>query len=127
MIDHFIQPVFDKWLLQTMSFKSDFMLPPDKYNKFADNAIFVPRSWGWIDPVKEVKANIDGLNAGVVTMQDVQANYGRDVEELFEQHSREEEIAKLYDVKTAYQPFGAVKMPIDAEIQDDGDEDEQGE
>ena len=111
----------------TMSFKDNFMLPPDKYDKFADNAIFVPRSWGWIDPVKEVKANIDGLNAGVVTMQDVQANYGRDVEELFEQHSREEEIAKLYDVKTAYQPFGAIKMPIDAEIQDDGDEDEQGE
>ena len=34
---------------------------------------------------------------------------------------------KQYDVKTAYQPFGAVKMPIDAEIQDDGEEDEQGE
>jgi hypothetical protein len=63
----------------------------------------------------------------VVTMQDIQANYGRDVEELFEQHQREEELAKQYDVKTAYQPFGAQKMPIDAEIQSDGDEDEQGQ
>ena len=125
MIEHFIEPVFNKWLLQTMSFKDGFMLPPDKYNKFADNVMFIPRSWGWIDPVKEVKANVDGLNAGVVTMQDIQANYGRDVEELFEQHQREEELAKQYDVKTAYQPFGAQKMPIDAEIQSDGDEDEQ--
>jgi lambda family phage portal protein len=127
MIDHFIEPVFNRWLLQTMSFKDNFMLPPDKYDKFADNIQFIPRSWGWIDPVKEVKANVDGLNAGVVTMQDIQANYGRDVEELFEQHQREEELAKQYDVKTAYQPFGAQKMPIDAEIQSDGDEDEQGQ
>jgi lambda family phage portal protein len=127
MIDHFIEPVFQKWLLQTMSFKNGFLLPPDKYDKFADNVEFNPRSWGWIDPVKEVKANVDGLNAGVVTMQDIQANYGRDVEELFEQHQREEELAKQYDIKTAYQPFGAQKMPIDAEIQSDGDEDEQGQ
>lgn len=121
MIEHFIQPVFDKWLLQTMSFKDDFLLPPDKYNKFANNIVYIPRSWGWIDPVKEVKANVDGLNAGVVTMQDVQANYGRDVEELFEQHQREEELAKQYDIQTAYQPFGAMKMPVDAVVQDDGE------
>ena len=127
MIDHFIQPIFNKWLLQTMSFKDGFLLPPDKYDKFADNIQYIPRSWGWIDPVKEVKANVDGLNAGVVTMQDVQANYGRDVEELFEQHQREEELAKQYDVKTAYQPFGAMKMPVDPEVQDDGEENEQGE
>jgi lambda family phage portal protein len=37
MIDHFIEPVFQKWLLQTMSFKNGFLLPPDKYDKFADN------------------------------------------------------------------------------------------
>ena len=127
MIEHFIEPIFNKWLLQTMSFKDNFLLPPDKYDKFADSATFIGRSWGWVDPVKEVKANVEGLQAGVVTMQDIQANYGRDVEELFEQHQREEELAKQYDVKTAYQPFGAMKMPVDAEIQEDGDEDEQGE
>ena len=127
MIDHFIMPVFEKWLLQTMSFKDGFLLPPDKYNKFADNVEYNSRSWGWIDPVKEVKANVDGLNAGVVTMQDIQANYGRDVEELFEQHQREEELAKQYDIKTAYQPFGAQKMPLDAEIQKAEEEDEQGQ
>lgn len=124
MIEHFIEPVFRHWLLQTMSFKENFLLPPDKYNKFADNMIYIPRSWGWIDPVKEVKANVDGLNAGVITMQDVQSNYGRDVEELFEQHQREEELAKQYDIAMAYQPYGAMKMPVDAEIQQGEDEDE---
>ena len=124
MIEHFLQPVFRKWLLESMSFKRNFPLPLDKYDKFAESAIFVPRSWGWIDPVKEVKANVDGLQAGVVTMQDIQANYGRDVEELFEQHQREEDLADKYGVKTAYQPFGAMKMPVDPEVQGNEDESE---
>ncbi|QDP51778.1 MAG: putative portal protein [Prokaryotic dsDNA virus sp.] len=123
MIEHFIEPVFNQWLLSQMSFNPTFPLPADKFDKFADNIMYVPRSWGWIDPVKEVKANVDGLNAGVITMQDVQTNYGRDVEELFEQHEREEKLAEQYGIKTAYQPFGAQKMPVDAEIQQ-ADEDE---
>ena len=127
MVEHFIEPVYRKWLLSQMTFNPIFTLPSDKFDKFADSTIFVPRSWGWIDPVKEVKANVDGLNAGVVTMQDVQANYGRDVEELFEQHQREEELAKQYDVKTAYQPFGAQKMPIDAEIQKENEQEDESE
>ena len=53
----------------------------------------------------------------------MQSNYGRDVEELFEQHQREEELAKQYDIATAYQPFGAMKMPVDAVIQEEEAED----
>jgi lambda family phage portal protein len=124
-IEHFIEPIFKRWLLQQMSFKKDFVLPSDKFDKFADNVIFVSRSWGWIDPVKEVKANVDGLNAGVVTMQDIQSNYGRDVEELMEQHARERDLADQYDIAFAYQPFGAQKMPIDAEVS--GGDDVEGE
>ena len=55
-------------------------------------------------------------NTGLVTFQDVQANYGRDVEELFEQHEREQKLAEQYGVKTAFQPFG-MKMPVEADIQ----------
>ena len=127
MIEHFIEPIFNKWLLQTMSFKDNFLLPPDKYDKFADSATFIGRSWGWVDPVKEVKANVEGLQAGVVTMQDIQANYGRDVEELFEQHQREDSLAEQYDVKIGYQPFGAAKAPVEPEISNEDDEDVEGE
>jgi hypothetical protein len=55
-------------------------------------------------------------------MQDIQSNYGRDVEELYEQHQREEQLADKYGVQTAYQPFGAMKMPVDPEVT--GEEDE---
>jgi lambda family phage portal protein len=127
MIDHFIRRVFEKWLLMTMSYQNNFPIPDSRFDKFADNAIFVPRSWGWIDPVKEVRANVEGLQAGVITMQDIQSNYGRDVEELFEQHQREDGLAENYGVKTAYQPFGANKAPVEPDITDEESNDVEGE
>ena len=37
-----------------------------------------------MDPLKEINANIVGLQNGVLSLQDVAAHYGRDVEEVFE-------------------------------------------
>ena len=90
-------------------------LPMGKYEKFANNTIFIGRSFQWVDPQKEMNASISGMQAGLVTYQDVQSNYGRDVEELYEQHEREQKLAEQYGIKTAFQPFG-IKMPIEPEI-----------
>ena len=119
MIEHFIEPIFRMWLSQAMT--TAIRLPIGKYDKFADNVSFVPRSWGWVDPHKEMQANINGLRHGVVTYQDIEANYGRDVEELFEQHEREEKLAEQYGIKTAFQPFGD-KAPVEPVILGDDDE-----
>ena len=54
-----------------------------KYDKFSDNAYFRGRGWNWVDPLKEINAAVVGLQNGVLSMQDVAANYGRDVEETF--------------------------------------------
>jgi len=51
-----------------------------------------------------------------VTYQDIEANYGRDVEELFEQHEREQKLAESYGIKTAFQPFGS-KLPTEADVE----------
>ena len=61
-------------------------------------------------------ASISGMQSGLVTFQDVQSNYGRDVEELFEQHDRESRLAEQYGIRTAFQPYG-VKMPVEPDIQ----------
>ena len=46
----------------------------------------------------------------------------KDVEELYEQHEREQKLAEQYGIKTAFQPFG-VKLPIEPVVQggNDGD------
>lgn len=118
MIEHFIEPVFRSWLKNAMT--RTINLPIQKYDKFADGVNYIPRSWGWVDPQKEMMANIAGLQNGIVTYQDIESNYGRDVEELFEQHEREDKLAQQYGVKTAFQPFG-MKMPVDADIQGSDD------
>lgn len=114
MIEHFIEPIFMNWLSKAML--SAINLPIQKYDKFADNVSFIPRSWGWVDPQKEMAANIQGLQNGIVTYQDIESNYGRDVEELFEQHEREERLAEQYGIKTAFQPFG-MKAPAEPDVQ----------
>ena len=114
MIEHFMEPIFRSWLKNAMT--RSINLPIVKYDKFADGVSYIPRSWGWVDPQKEMQANISGLQNGIVTYQDIEANYGRDVEELFEQHEREQKLAEQYGVKTAFQPFG-MKMPVDADVQ----------
>jgi lambda family phage portal protein len=105
MIEHFIEPIFKEWLLMVMT-KSAIPIPDTKYDKFADNLIFRARGWNWVDPLKEIQAHVVGLQNGIVTMQDIAAHYGRDVEEVFEQLESERELAEAYGIKTAFQPFG---------------------
>ena len=85
-------------------------LPITKFDKFADNLVYRARGWNWIDPQREIQAHVIGLQNGIITMQDIAANYGRDVEEVFEQIDAETELAKQYGIQTAFQPFGQ-KLP----------------
>ena len=121
VVEHFINPVFQSWLEMTIS-TGYINLPIGKFDKFANSVNFIPRSFSWIDPLKEMQANVVGLQNGTLTYADISASYGRDTEELFEQHQKEIELAKQYDIEIAYQPFGQ-KLPVEAKIQG-GDDDE---
>jgi len=121
VVEHFINPVFQSWL--EMSISTGYInLPIGKFDKFSNSVNFIPRSFSWIDPLKEMQANVVGLQNGTLTYADISASYGRDTEELFEQHQKEIELAKQYDIEIAYQPFGQ-KLPVEAKIQG-GDDDE---
>ncbi len=114
-IDHFIDPIFKRWLEMAIS-SGALNLPIAKFDKFADQVNYIPRSFSWIDPLKEMQSHILGLQNGTVTYSDISAAYGRDTEELFEQHSKEKELAEQYGIETAFQPFGS-KFPVEANIQ----------
>jgi lambda family phage portal protein len=114
VIEHFVDPIFKSWL--EMSISTGYLsLPIAKYDKFAGGISYIPRSFSWIDPLKEMQANVVGLQNGTVTYADISASYGRDTEELFEQHQKEIELAKQYGIELAYQPFGQ-KQPVEANI-----------
>ena len=74
--------------------------------------VFRSRGFSWVDPLKEINANIVGLQNGVLSLQDVAAHYGRDVEEVFEAVERERELAESHCISLAFQPFGT-KRPVE--------------
>jgi lambda family phage portal protein len=121
MIEHFVEPIFRSWLSSSMDF-GGVPLPANKYDKFSDNANFRGRGWNWVDPLKEINAAVIGLQNGVLSMQDVAANYGRDVEETFSQIARDKEVAAQFGLSMAFEPFGS-KFPADPIVDggDDGD------
>ena len=81
-------------------------LPMIKYEKFANSVIYRPRGFSWVDPQKEINAQVTGLSNGLLSMQDVASHYGADIEDVFESIQRERELADRYGISLAFQPFG---------------------
>ena len=122
VIEHFIDPIFKSWLEMAIS-KGAINLPIEKFDKFYNAINYIPRSFLGIDPLKEMQSNIIGLQNGTITYADISAAYGRDTEELFEQHQKEKQLADQYGIKLAYQPFGQ-KLPVEPDVTSGGEEDE---
>ena len=116
-----VRPIYLKWLNYAMTTKQ-VSIPITKYEKFANSVTFIPRSWSWIDPLKEMNANVVGLQNGQVTMSDIQRSMGRDPEELFEELSREKALADQYGIETAFSPYGATKTPVEPDLTGESDE-----
>jgi len=120
LIQHFCEPVFRAWLDSALDF-GNVPIPLTKYEKFADNVVFRGRGFAWVDPQREIQAAVTGISNGLISMNDVAANYGRDVEELFSQIQSDKEMAERYGLKMAFEPFGA-KFPAEVEVTGDTDE-----
>ena len=120
VINHFCKPVYERWLKMYLTLGDEQLspLPMSKYNKFNDT-VFIPRAFDWIDPLKEMNANVVGLKAGVVSLQDVVSKTGRDVEEHFEQLNKEKNLAKDFNINFAYEPFGDKGAVAPQESEDD--------
>lgn len=111
LIDHFVRPVFHKWLLNAFTI-GRVNLPIDKFDLFHSAAQFRPRGFQWVDPQKEISAHVVALQNGLISMQDVANLYGRDVEEVFAQISRDKALADQFGLKLAFEPFGGGQSPF---------------
>lgn len=121
MIEHFVDPIYREWLSMAMT-KQVVSLPITKFDKFADSTQFRARGFAWVDPQKEINAAVTAMNNGIMSMQDVANQYGRDVEETFEQVAMEAELAKEYGINLSFQPFGQ-KLPVAGEITGEAEDD----
>ncbi len=125
MIQHFVRIVFDEWLGAAMEINS-FGIPLRQYDRFSDAAEFRGKAWSWVDPQKEMNAAVMGLKNGVLSLQDVASQYGKDVEELVSQIARDRDIAEQFGVRYALEPFGVTLNSVNPDIIEDDDAEVQG-
>lgn len=92
-IDNFHQIVFDQWLEMAV-LSGELNLPgyeitPERYRA----SKWVPRSWEWVDPQKEVAAYKTAVRSGFKTLGQVISEQGGDLEEVLTM--RQAELAML--------------------------------
>tara|TARA_R110000796_G_scaffold249361_1_gene377056 strand:+ start:2843 stop:4339 length:1497 start_codon:yes stop_codon:yes gene_type:complete len=116
--DHFVRPIFEEWLGAAMEINS-FGIPLRQYDRFSEAAEFRGKAWNWVDPQKEMGAAVMGLKNGILSLQDVASQYGKDVEELVSQIAKDKEIAEQFGVRYALEPFGASLNSINPDIIED--------
>ena len=117
-IDHFVRPVYESWLASAMEIAA-FNIPIRQFERFSAASDFRGRAWSWVDPQKEMNAAVMGLQNGVLSLNDVASQYGKDTEELLAQIQRDKALMEQFGVKFALEPYGAQHIPIEPDVTED--------
>lgn len=85
-IQSFLEPLYGEWIANALAFglvktANGSALPASKLDKFRAHA-FVARRWDWVDPLRDIQADIAALDAGLTSPQAVAAKMGHDYEDV---------------------------------------------
>lgn len=94
LVDHFLNEVYEEFLnaailSNTIKIK-DFYKDKTRYLKH----VWISSGWGWIDPLKEVKANKEAVDSNIDTLARVCAERGEDWRDVIDQRAKELEYIK---------------------------------
>lgn len=116
LIEAFLRPVYEGWLrsallAQAVTYPGGSALPATKLDKFLAHH-WQGRRWAWVDPQKDIEANIAAINAKLKSRREVIAEQGRDIEDVWMQLQAEQDMASGYGLDLAADP---VEKPAPAE------------
>lgn len=97
MIEHFHRRVFRAWLPWAIT-TGRLDVPMSEARRLGAHE-WQPRGWDWVDPQKDVEASIMARRAGLDSLTRIAASQGRDVEEIFREIQREEELAEEFGLE----------------------------
>jgi lambda family phage portal protein len=92
VVENLCDQVHRAWLPMAL-LSGQINLPARKFGKF-DQPHWQPRGWSWVDPQKEIKAQISAVRNGFRSLTDVLGEMGLDRDEVFEQLAADTEAAK---------------------------------
>jgi lambda family phage portal protein len=96
----FCRPVYHAWLRSAV-ISGALKL---KQREFAEvqNPMWNPRGWRYVDPQKEIGADVEGLANNIKTLTGVLAEQGIDIIDHFETLQHEKELAAEYGIELNY-------------------------
>lgn len=123
LIEHLHGPIFSAWFPMAV-LSGQLVIAPSKSAR-AMAPTWQPRGWDWVDPLKDMTANLSALRASLTTRQEIVAKQGKDLEDVFKQLAAEEELAKRYGLTLTTEPPAAT--PTKQEDEDGEDEDQDSD
>lgn len=113
-VDSFVQPVFDAWL-EASILNGVFPFNITKMEKM-NKPKWCARRWPWVDPLKDMQANILAMNNGLEAKRNIINYTGGDIDDIYSTIAADKKLAE--DKGLA---FSVVDMPTES----DEDEDNQ--
>lgn len=104
-IESFLEVIFPQWLEMALV-NGAVNLPFVKFDKF-NKAEWTGKRWAWVDPMKDIQAQILAIDNGLKTRTQVIAEQGGDIEDVFSGLSEEKKLADGYGLS-----LGDVAAPV---------------
>jgi len=112
--------VFRRWL--TMAWlKGRVEMTAMHFNQLMEPT-FRPRGWSYIEPAKDIKAAIDGIQNNLLTYREHFAAQGIDLEEWLQAKQKEKELFAQYQIEYAPQQPKQIAAPAPPAEPDDDDD-----
>jgi len=90
--DSFVSPVFESWL-ESSILANHFPFNINRFDKM-NAPQWKPRRWAWVDPLKDLQANVQAVEAGLKSRRSIVAESGGDVEDVFDQIAMDKQLAE---------------------------------
>lgn len=91
-IETFRQKVFDAWLPLAI-LNGSVNLPMSKLEKFS-SVEWKPRRWPWIDPAKDMAADVMAVEKGFKSRREIISDSGGDIEDVFKSQELDNKLAE---------------------------------
>lgn len=96
MIEAFLEPIYSAWLPRAIA-TGQVNLPMSKLSKF-DAVVWQGRRWDWVDPEKDVNANVTSITNRLKSYSQVIREQGRDPEEVWRELAKDTERLKALGI-----------------------------
>lgn len=80
LIENLNERIFSRWLTAAILSRK-IAIKPSEEERYA-SVKWIARRWQWVDPLKDVNANIAAINAGLKSRSEVIAEQGRNIDDV---------------------------------------------